>query len=431
MRKNQEQIMKILEYFSKICAIPHCSFDTDELKDFLIDFARSQNYEVSVDKFGNIHAKKGKPKICLQAHYDMVCVGNAPNLKVFFEKGFIKSKNSSLGADNGIGVAICMDMMDKFDDLEILWTNNEEVGLIGANNFKGKIKSTKLLNLDSECENEVIIGCAGGEILESEFDLQTKTQSANVYKISVSGLRGGHSGIEIVKDIPNAIKILGEFLAQNKCKIINISGGERDNSIPTSAKAIVISKQEIQPNDLVSVTNLGIQKVKVIKNSKNILNFINAFSQGVRSYDEEFGMVKESVNLAIVSQNTEKVKITMYARAMNQDGLEKIKFQTKALALATEAKFKSSQRASAWEPIKSDFAIFVLEKMRELIPNAQIKTIHAGLECGVLCAKDPGLQACSIGPNIYSPHSIHEKCEIASVEKISQIVENIIKDLNF
>nr|MBP3724845.1 M28 family peptidase [Campylobacter sp.] len=423
--------MQILEYFSKICAIPHCSLETTKLKDFLIEFAKSQNYKVNVDKFGNIHAYKGDPKICLQAHYDMVCVGSAPNLEIFYEKGFIKAKNSSLGADNGIGVAICMDMMDKFDDLEILWTNDEEVGLIGANNFKGKIKSPNLLNLDSEDENEVIIGCAGGEIYKTEFEIQTKIQTANVYKISVSGLRGGHSGIEIIKNIPNAIKVLCEFMAENKCKIINISGGERDNSIPTAAKALVVSKKELKPNKFVKVVNLGTQKVKIIKNSKNILNFINAFSQGIRSYDEEFNMVKESINLAIVSQDNQKVQITMYARAMDQEGLEKLKLQTKTLSLATKAKFSSSQRALAWEPVKSDFAIFVLEKMRELNPNAQIKTIHAGLECGVLCAKNSSLGACSIGPNIYSPHSIHEKCEIASIEKISQIVENIIKDLNF
>lgn len=423
--------MQILEYFSKICAIPHCSLETTKLRDFLVEFAKSQNYKVNVDKFGNIHAYKGDPKICLQAHYDMVCVGSAPNLEIFYEKGFIRAKNSSLGADNGIGVAICMDMMDKFDDLEILWTNDEEVGLIGANNFKDKIKSPNLLNLDSENENEVIIGCAGGEIYKTEFEIQTKIQTANVYKISVSGLRGGHSGIEIIKNIPNAIKILCEFMAENKCKIINISGGERDNSIPTSAKALVISKKELKPNKFVKVVNLGTQKVKIVKNSKNILNFINAFSQGIRSYDEELNMVKESINLAIVSQDNEKVQITMYARAMNQEGLEKLKFQTKTLSLATKAKFKSSQRSLAWEPVKSDFAIFVLEKMRELNPNAQIKTIHAGLECGVLCAKNSSLGACSIGPNIYSPHSIHEKCEIASIEKISQIVENIIKDLNF
>lgn len=423
--------MQILEYFSKICAIPHCSLETTKLKDFLIEFAKSQNYKVNVDKFGNIHAYKGDPKICLQAHYDMVCVGSAPNLEIFYEKGFIKAKNSSLGADNGIGVAICMDMMDKFDDLEILWTNDEEVGLIGANNFKGKIKSPNLLNLDSEDENEVIIGCAGGEIYKTEFEIQTKIQTANVYKISVSGLRGGHSGIEIIKNIPNAIKVLCEFMAENKCKIINISGGERDNSIPTAAKALVVSKKELKPNKFVKVVNLGTQKVKIIKNSKNILNFINAFSQGIRSYDEEFNMVKESINLAIVSQDNEKVQITMYARAMDQEGLEKLKLQTKTLSLATKAKFSSSQRSLAWEPVKSDFAIFVLEKMRELNPNAQIKTIHAGLECGVLCAKNSSLGACSIGPNIYSPHSIHEKCEIASIEKISQIVENIIKDLNF
>lgn len=419
--------MEILEYFSKICAIPHCSFKTQKLKDFLVEFAKSKNYNVDVDKFGNIHAFKGKPNICLQAHYDMVCVGDAPNLEVLEHDGYLSAKNSSLGADNGIGIAICMDMMDKFDNLEILWTNDEEVGLIGANNYIGDIKSINLLNLDSEDENEVIIGCAGGVVLRSDFKIKTKSKVANVYEVSVSGLRGGHSGIEIAKDMPNAIKILSEFLAKNKCKLININGGERSNSIPTKALALVASKEKLSENKFVKIKDLGVQNAQIIKNSKDILNFLNAFAHGVRSYDEELKMVKESINLATITQTPNKVLIELYARAMSEKGLNKLKFETKTLCKALGGEILISERTSAWEPVKSEFAEFVLEKMQEINPKTQIKTIHAGLECGVLCAKNKHLQACSIGPNITSPHSVHERCEIASVRKIAQIVENIVK----
>ena len=232
--------MDTLGFFNEICGISHCSFDTQKLGDYLLNFAKSCGFNAKIDEFGNIHAIKGNPKICLQAHYDMVCVGLAPNIKLQNDGLYLSALNSSLGADNGIGVAICMKMMTEIENLELLFTNNEEVGMLGAAGFNGEIKSKFLLNLDSECDKEIINGCAGGVLIELSLQSKVKQAFGNIYEISVTNLPGGHSGVEIYKNIPNAIKILAEFLDKNKCEIISFNGGERTNSIPANAYATVL-----------------------------------------------------------------------------------------------------------------------------------------------------------------------------------------------
>ena len=142
---------EVLAKFETLAAIPHCSYETDKMRDFLASYAKDKGCEVVVDSFGNVHAFKGKPKICLQSHYDMVCMGDAPKIEIVYgDDGYMRAKNSSLGADNGIGVAIMMQMISEFDDIECLFTNNEEVGMVGAAGFSGDLKADKLLNLDSE-----------------------------------------------------------------------------------------------------------------------------------------------------------------------------------------------------------------------------------------------------------------------------------------
>lgn len=419
--------MKVFEYFEQICKIPHCSFETDELREYLVQFSKKHKFEVTTDEFGNIHAIKGKPKICLQAHYDMVCVGLAPNLELANDGEFLSAKGSSLGSDNGIGVAIIMEMMSKFDNLEVLITNNEEVGLIGANGFNGVLKSKNILNLDSEDENGVFIGCASGVSIFASMDLQKNEQICHVYEVEVSGLQGGHSGIEIIKNIPNAIKILAKFLAQNSCELVSLSGGERNNSIPVNAKAIVAGVN-LSSNEMVKIKSLGEQKVQTLANSKQILAFINAFSQGVRSYDESVGVVLDSINLSIIKQDSKVLEIEFFARSMSDEGREELKFATKALADLAGFGVRYEEETQAWKPVVNEFAKDILNEMKKVNKDAKMVAVHAGLECGVLInrAKNP-IQACSIGPNIYSPHSINEKCEIKSVEKILKVVENILK----
>lgn len=455
--------MEFLRYFEHICAIPHCSFKSEKLGDFLFDFAQKKGFETKMDAAGNIHAIKGKPKICLQAHYDMVCVGNAPQIKIINDGKMLRAENSSLGADNGIGIAIMMQMMDEKKDLEVLFTNNEEVGLIGANAFNDKIKAPNLLNLDSERDDEVIIGCAGGlEIsLEKKLALQ-KCENGMIYALFVGGLPGGHSGIQIAKNIPNAIIELVNFIKQNELKILFLKGGNKNNAIPADASAIVLSKKELKSAQFVAVQELakvqnGEFKAKNLKNSRQnesldlaevlkelskneeifayknsdkVLDFILSLPHGVLAYDEDLAMAKTSINLAIITQKTHKnsanLQITFYARSNEEKELNRL--GTKMAAHANIAGFSCcfGEHSLPWQPQNSDFANLVLEALQKRHPNAKIKAIHAGLECGVLQAKNPTLKACSIGPNIFSPHSTSESCEIKSTKIILEVVRELL-----
>lgn len=417
--------MEILDKFKEICTIPHCSFDALQLRDYLVDFAKKSGFSVRIDEFDNIYAIKGEPKICLQSHYDMVCVGDAPNIELIDDGKILRAKNSSLGADNGIGVAIMMDMMEKFENLEVLFSANEEVGLIGANGFNGRIISGRLLNLDSEHEDGVFIGCAAGELIHARIKASKVPANNRLYELSVLNLPGGHSGLEIIKDIPNSIKILAEFIAKNNGKIVDINGGERSNSIPVNAKGLVICDEIIHSDDRVVVRELGVGE-EILEFGDNILALINSFSQGVRSYDENLKIVRDSINLSRIKSDDGVIELEFFARSMSEDGLERLKFETASLAKLAGFEVSFFERSGAWTPKIGEFANVVLKFMQENNPKVKFQAVHAGLECGVFVAKQNGLEAASIGPNIYSPHSINEHLEIDSLEKIAKVVEKIV-----
>ena len=500
--------MRFLGYFEQICSIPHCSYQAQKLGEFLLEFSKSRGFDTKIDESFNIHAIKGKPKICLQAHYDMVCVGEAPKIELENDGEFLSAKNSTLGADNGIGLAIIMDIMDEAQDLEVLFTSDEEVGLIGANAFAGEICAPALLNLDSEDDSEVIIGCAGGLLAEfrREFEpcelglgelfsssvsehlstgllsnesshstsAENCTQNssnlnANYYELSCEGLEGGHSGMQIAKNIPNAIKELAHFAKNHGANILAMSGGDRDNAIPTWAKALVSASSELQSNGLVKAKKLDLLGAKELftklcdddlknpiimksnsadftRNSRNsripLLNdFLLALPHGVLGWDEGLGLPKTSANLAIVrtslTSKDENARIAfsvqIYARSSSQEELAKLKNSYEAISEL--AGFQSSFGASSmpWEPEQSEFATSVLTALQKYRPDAKITAIHAGLECGCLSAKmkqkGKKLVACSIGPNISGAHTINERCEIKSAQIIAQVVRDVLKNV--
>ena len=516
--------MRFLGYFEQICSIPHCSYQAQKLGEFLLEFSKSRGFDTKIDESFNIHAIKGKPKICLQAHYDMVCVGEAPKIELENDGEFLSAKNSTLGADNGIGLAIIMDIMDEAQDLEVLFTSDEEVGLIGANAFAGEICAPALLNLDSEDDSEVIIGCAGGllaefrrefepcelglgELFSPEFEpcelglgelfsssvsehfgtgllsnesshstsaknctQNSSNLNANYYELSCEGLEGGHSGMQIAKNIPNAIKELAHFAKNHGANILAMSGGDRDNAIPTWAKALVSASSKLQSKGLVKAKKLDLLGAKELfaklcdddlknpiimksnsadftkrENSRNsripLLNdFLLALPHGVLGWDEGLGLPKTSANLAIVrtslTSKDENARIAfsvqIYARSSSQEELAKLKNSYEAISEL--AGFQSSFGASSmpWEPEQSEFATSVLNALQKYRPNAKITAIHAGLECGCLSAKmkqkGKKLVACSIGPNISGAHTINERCEIKSAQIIAQVVRDVLKN---
>ncbi|WP_291952768.1 M20/M25/M40 family metallo-hydrolase [Campylobacter sp.] len=417
---------EIIQNFKQIAKIPHCSYETDQLKDFLISYAKEQNCIVKTDKAGNIQAYKGNPKICLQSHYDMVCMGNAPKIEIYEEQGFLKAKNSSLGADNGIGVALMMQALKDYENIECLFTNNEEVGLGGANNLELTLISKKLLNLDHEYDEDIVISCAGGVDIFANLDLILDEKEEQCYELEAVSFKGGHSGIDIVKNIKNSVKEMAQFISKNNGEICEFYGGERINSIPKHAKAMVFFSTPPKENNYFKIKPLGKIKRTYYKNSSTILNLINAFSQGVRSFNPHLNLVQTSINLSLVYEKEGKFHFELFARSNNLEELQNIEFETLTYFKMLNCQTSSANFYAPWENTNTKFAEEILKCFKEENFNAKLYAIHAGLECGVIGSKQE-LECCSIGPNIYSPHSTDEKCELASVEKISKILKNILK----
>jgi len=239
---------RIIKHFYKITSFPHCSSDTDSLRSYIVEFSESLNYRVEVDRVGNIAIRSKNPRISLQAHYDMVCIGDAPKIELFEEDGWLKGRNSSIGADNGIAIAIIFALMEDSAEIEAIITNDEEIGLIGANGFELDITTDRLLNLDSEDIGAIFIGSAGGRVIEANSKISREPiTSGHIYKSQVSKLPGGHSGVDIDKNIPDAIvEVLKTIKDVNGLKLISINGGERINSIPTSAEIVFVSDKRLK-----------------------------------------------------------------------------------------------------------------------------------------------------------------------------------------
>jgi dipeptidase D len=419
-------MQKILDYFQQITQIPHCSHHATKLRDFLVSFASQRGYRVQTDKADNILIKKGSPKLALQAHYDMVCVGNAPKIKTYIKDGWMMAENSTLGADNGMAIAMMMALMDEGRECEYLFTSDEEVGLIGATALEFDLSSKYMLNLDSEDEAEVYIGCAGGIDIEASKSYETTTKEGTFYTLHISGLPGGHSGVEIHKNIPNAIKVFAEYLKDKDVQIASIEAGERVNSIPTNLKAILYSHGELKCEKLVKIEK--IDGIFEIVENQEIVELLNNFENAVIAYNHELDVPDRSINLAILSLVNGVIKIQTSARAMDGKGLTDIQKRYESFFRSYGYEVKSYGKYPAWKPEINSFSKVVEKAMIEIFRKSQFKAIHAGLECAIISEKYPEIKFASIGPNIRSPHSRHEKVEVDSVERIYEVVKKIVEE---
>lgn len=420
----------IIDHFQILTQIPRCSKEADRLLEFLVDFAQKRDYKVEVDEVKNILISKGTPTLCLQAHYDMVCMGKAPVLETYVEDGWMKAKDSSLGADNGMAIAMMMQLMDEGKELEFLLTSDEEIGLIGANEVAFDLQAKYMLNLDSEDEAEVYIGCAGGaDIVAFKEDAYVEGVGT-CYEVAVKGLKGGHSGVDIDKDIPSAIKVLAKYLADNDVtQLSSIYAGERRNSIPANAVAIVRSEKVLK-NDGDTVVRVLNEEPKVLKEGSKLITFLDVFQQGVHAMDEELNIPSMSINLAIVTSDEKGgVKIEASARAMSAAELEYMTAATAHLFEFYGFSVQVEDKYPAWKPDISDFTHLVSDAVKEVFGRTKMMAIHAGLECGVIAEKYPAMKFASIGPTIRYPHSTREMVDLASVERTYEVVEAVIKSV--
>ncbi len=418
---------KIMEYFQTLTQIPHCSYEADKLKDFLVDFATTRGYNVQVDDVDNIMIKKEGAKLALQAHYDMVCVGRAPKLETYIEDGWMYAKESSLGADNGMAIAMMMALMDEGKVCEFIFTSDEEVGLIGADALAFALESSYMLNLDSEDEAEVYIGCAGGVDLKASKKLESEAYHDSFYEVVVGGLPGGHSGVEIHKDIPNAIKLFANFLKDKDIMIASLEGGERINSIPVNVKAVVRSKERLEPSEFIEVKK--IEGTFEVVEGNELIEVLERFKNGVLSFNEALDVPDTSINLALITIKDNTIMIEASARAMDAEGLEDVKNSATTHFKKYGYSVEHHGKYPAWKPQINDFSHRVNDAMVEVFGKSEFKAIHAGLECAIISQHYPDMKITSIGPNIRSPHSKHEKVELASVEKTYAVVQKVLERL--
>lgn len=418
----------IIEHFQTLTQIPHCSKEADKLLEFLVTFAKERNYTVEVDAIKNIFISKGTPTLCLQAHYDMVCMGKAPNIETYIEEGIMKAKDSSLGADNGMAIAMMMQLMDEDKELEFLLTSDEEIGLIGANEVAFDLGSKYMLNLDSEDEAEVYIGCAGGVDITATKQDSYAEGTGRCYEVAVKGLVGGHSGVDIDKGIPSAIKVLGAYLADNDVtQLASIYAGERRNSIPANAVAIVRSDKDLENMGDVTVRELY-ERPQVFSDGQKTIEMIDAFKHGVHAQNEELGIPDVSINLAIITADEKGgLKVETSARAMDAQKLEALSDETLTFFRSYGFEVELEDKYPAWKPDISEFTNLVSEEMQKGFGKTKMMAIHAGLECGVIAEKYPAIKFASIGPTIRYPHSTREEVDIASVERTYQVLEKIIQ----
>ncbi len=424
--------MRVLELFKQITSVPRCSGIHQPFINFIKDFASNNNYICKVDNANNIlcYKEDKTPDICLQSHYDIVCLEDGKIPEVIEVDGYLKAKDSTLGADNGIGCAYMMALMEEDQNIELLFTCDEEIGLIGANNIEFELQSSKMLNLDSEEEGHICIGCAGGIDLFGVNTYSTiieNTDNKDLYEISIDNLDGGHSGVDIDKNIPNALKLIARTIKECEAHLLELNGGERINSIPKKAKAIIASN--IIPKS--SHENMIVSKIE--SNTKHyrkldsrIIDFIYTFANSVRGYDSELNSVLTSINIAIVKTTINDFKLEISARSMDNNELKIIKDETIVLLKVFGFEVTTDGKYPAWKPEHSAFTSNVLEIYKKHNANASIEAIHAGLECAIFKEKYPNMQICSIGPNIYFPHSNREECEISSINNVYKVLKDII-----
>ena len=425
----------IIEIFKTITAIPRCSGTHQPFINYMKEISKQFGYLCLVDETNNILCKKenSTAQLAFQSHYDIVCLSDNCVPKIIQNGDILSAEDSTLGSDNGSGCSYMIALISEGYDGEFLFTSDEEIGLIGANNLALPLNASYMLNLDSEEEGEICIGCAGGVDIfgtNSNKKIIPNTDNLDLYEITIGKLQGGHSGVDIDKNIPNGIKLIVKTIKECKGKLLDINGGERINSIPVNVKAIIATNKTPQA----SHENMIINKIDTKSEHLNIyddkiIDFIYNFQNGVRTKNQELSVVQTSINLAIIKTGIDEIKIELSGRSMDNEDLKNLKDETIEMLKNYNFEVTTNGKYPAWKPDINEFTSKVLEIYKEFNPKASLEAIHAGLECAIFKDKYPFIKVASIGPTINFPHSRKEQVSIKSVENVYKIVKKITEDL--
>jgi len=471
------------KYFAEIAKIPRCSKHEERMTKYILETAKRLGLEAKADKFGNVVARKpaspGREKarsICLQGHLDMVCEKNKDVVHDFSKdpielvrKGnFLMANGTTLGADNGVAVATNLAIMEDkslfHGPLEFLFTVDEETGLTGASNLDGALlKSRTMMNLDSEEEGALYVGCSGGKDTVGTWKARPEDapKGAVAAQLTVSGLKGGHSGLEIHQGRGNAIKILNRALIRLDllgARIASVEGGNKRNAIPREAEAVLfvpakqwaaavravgefepVARAEVATADpglkIALVEKKGVRKGKVIPKAvqKKLLATVSALPHGVIKMSADIpGLVETSTNVAVISTGRTGVSVATSQRSSVDSEIREICHTVASIFELGGAGVEQGDGYPGWKPnLKSPILKVAKDTYKQLTgKEPEVKAIHAGLECGIIGERVPGMDMVSFGPTLEGVHSPDEKIHLDTVERFWDYLLAILKNVN-
>lgn len=467
---------EIFHFFEEINQIPRGTYNTKAVSDYCVNFAKVRGLDVIQDEWNNVIIKKpgtagyeASEPVILQGHLDMVCEKTADSdhdfmkdpIEMYVEDGYVKAKDTTLGADNGIAVAMALAVLDSSEiphpPLEVVFTIDEEVGMTGAMNIDlSSLEGTMLINLDSEEEDVLTAGCAGGFRFVYSLPVEKASVNGTKIELEICGLKGGHSGVEIHKQRGNANKLAGRLLyhlcRKTNIALVEINGGSKDNVITSSNKSVIVAEDveavktavsdllakwkaefaEDEPSlDIkVNVMESGSFEAMTEASMKKVLQFIVNCPNGVDEYSRHLaGMVETSDNLGVIATKEDIVEFMVLTRSGFASKLDEFKERFICFAESLGGTYEFNSEYPAWT-FKSESRIreITLDAFEHVFGRRpEVTEIHAGLECGLLSGKKPELDCISFGPNMMDVHSYNERLEIASAARIWEAVKEILK----
>lgn len=467
--------------FDALTQVPRPSGHLEKVQQFLLDFAKNTGVEAFKDEAGNIVMRKpatpgmeNRKTVILQAHMDMVPQKEKTSthnfetdpIQTYIDGEWVRAKGTTLGADDGLGVAAIMAVMEakdlKHGPIEALITADEETGMYGANGLPGgELEGEILLNLDTEQEGELIIGSAGGVDITATLDYQEaesdKTDAA--VKITIKGLKGGHSGLEICEGRGNAnkmmVRIVREAIAEDEACLASWHGGNMRNAIPREAevvltlpkenvedlKAIVAEYKETFNNEYkgiesdieVVAEDVALPEMIVPQEIQdNLVDAIYAAHNGVWRYIPTMPeIVETSSNLAIVDIDGSKAAIKILARSSSETMKEDLSTSLESCFNMAGMKVEFSGAYGGWDPNTDSELIKVMRNIYKNLFNEEptVQVVHAGLECSIILSKYPGLDICSFGPTLLSPHTPTERAHWPSTTKFWDLLVKTLEEI--
>lgn len=468
----------VFGYFEELTKIPRGSGNMDRISQYCVDFAEKNGLFVLRDETNNVVIKKPASKgyeekeaIILQGHLDMVCQKDAgveidflkDGVSAFVDGDFIRAKGTTLGADNGIAVAMILAILADntlmHPPIEAVFTTDEEIGMVGAGGLDfGMISGRRMINLDSEDPSVVTVSCAGGSDFKAEVPIVREKKEKAGLEIFVGGLLGGHSGVEIDKGRVNASILMGRVLQHLKntvsFEMISINGGDKGNAIPKEASAqIAVDDAELakevlfeyenvlraeflkrEPNFFMEIKPLAKKKHDVITapETELILSMLLCVPNGVLSMSAEIeNLVETSLNLGVLQTEEDKIVLLLALRSNKESALLALNEKLSAYFRVFPCTVKKGGFYPPWEYKKdSKLRILYQEKFKEkfgVTPEAF--AIHAGLECGIFASKIEGFDCISVGPDMKDIHTTNERLSISSSQALFELILEILKSL--